>query len=587
MNKTAGKIPDNPAPHHTPEPAIAVDENNGHAENICPIIGIGSSAGGLEALEQFLSNMPAKSGFATVIVQHLDPTHKDMMVELLQRSTIMPVVQITDSMIVEPDHVYVIPPNKDLSILHGILHLFDPITPRGLRLPIDFFFRSLADDRQEKSIGVILSGMGSDGTLGLRAIKEKAGVAFVQSPGSAKFDSMPRSVMNAGLADVVASAEVLPGKIISHFQHIPRLLQRDNDAEKKDQSGLEKIVILLRSQTGHDFSQYKQTTIYRRIERRMGLHQLTKIGDYVRYLQENLHETELLFKELLIGVTNFFRDPDVWEQWKAEVVPARLAAYPNGGVLRAWIPGCSTGEEAYTFAIIFKEAIDEIKPAGNYTLQIFATDLDKDAINRARAGVYPSNIAADVTEERLRRFFIKEDTGFRVSKETRGMVTFAPQDLIMDPPFTRLDFLSCRNLLIYLMPDVQKKLMLLFHYSLKKDGFLLLGNSETIGNINDLFNPLPGKSRIFRRLDTAQRKDLIEFPTTFTQSSSNKEVPESTQPYPARPEPTFQSLADQQLLQHYTPAAVFVTEQGDILYISGKTGKYLEPAAGKLTGISS
>src|SRR5476649_1880097 len=315
-----------------------------------PIVGIGASAGGLEALDQFLSHVPKQSGLGFVVVQHLDPTHKGILVELLQRSTVMPVVQIKDRMKIEPNHVYVIPPNKDLSILHGVLHLLEPAAPRGLRLPIDFFFRSLAADQQEHSTGVILSGMGSDGTLGLRAIKENAGVVFVQTLASAKFDSMPRSAIDAGLADIVAPAEELPGKILAYLQRTPLLARTEEVVEDKAQSALEKVVILLRAQTGNDFSFYKRNTLYRRIERRMGIHQIKKMPAYVRYLQENSQELDLLFRELLIGVTNFFRDPAAWEQLRTQVIPALLASRTPDKTLRAWVAGYSTGKEAYSLA---------------------------------------------------------------------------------------------------------------------------------------------------------------------------------------------------------------------------------------------
>jgi len=547
-----------------------------------PIVGLGASAGGLEALEQFLAHVPKECGLGFVVVQHLDPTHKGILVELLQRSTTMQVVQIKDRMKIEPDHVYVIPPNKDLSILHGVLHLLEPAAPRGLRLPIDFFFRSLADDRQGQSIGVILSGMGSDGTLGLRAIKEKAGAVFVQTPASAKFDSMPRMAIDAGLADVVAPAEDLPSKIIDYLKHVPLLVRPDHDIAEKDQSALEKVVILLRTQSGHDFSLYKKSTIYRRIERRMGLHQITKIADYVRYLRENSQESELLFKELLIGVTSFFRDSEVWEQLKDKIIPEFLATRPQGGMLRAWVAGCSTGEEAYSLAMVFKEVLEQVAPTKNFSLQIFATDLDKDAIDKARAGVYPANISADVSEERLRRFFIKDEHGgYSVKKEIREMVIFAPQNLVMHPPFTRLDFVTCRNLLIYLDAELQKKIIPLFHYSLNSGGILLLGSAETIGTATDLFTPLAGKSRFYRRLDTSRQPNLVEFPSAFTRTRLDTSAASSDQPGATTPAPNLQSLADQLLLQRYSPAAVLVTNEGDILYVSGKTGKYLEPAAGK------
>ncbi len=547
-----------------------------------PIVGIGASAGGLEALEQFLGHVPPTCGLAFVVVQHLHPTHKGILVELLQRATSLTVVQIKDRMKVEPGHVYVIPPDRDLSMLRGVLHLLEPAAPRGLRLPIDYFFRSLADDRQEHSIGVILSGMGSDGTLGLRAIKEKAGVVFVQTPDSAKFDGMPRSAIDAGLADVVAPAEELAAKIITYLQHIPLLVARpclpNLDLADTEQSGLEKVVLLLRTQTGHDFSLYKKSTIYRRIERRMGLHQLARIADYVRYLRENPQETDLLFKELLIGVTSFFRDQAVWEKLKTLGIPALLASRPNGGILRAWSPGCSTGEEAYSLAIVFREALEQVKPVASYSLQVFATDLDKDAIDKARAGVYPANIAADISEARMLRFFVKEERGYRVSNEIRQMVIFAPQSLIIDPPFTKLDLLTCRNLLIYLDADLQKKLLPLFHYSLNPGGILLLGSSETIGQATDLFAPLSEKMRLYRRRDVALRADLVEFPAAFTRPRGHASAVLTPELPSAQ---NLKTLTDSLLLQHYSPAAVLTTERGDLVYISGKTGKYLEPAAGK------
>lgn len=574
------------APATAPDtPAAAISASD------FPIVGIGASAGGLEALEQFLSHVPPASGLAHVVVQHLDPNHKGIMVELLQRATTLPVRQVTDRLTVEPNHVYVIPPNRDLSILHGVLHLLEPEAPRGLRLPIDFFLRALAADRQERAIGVILSGMGSDGTLGLRAIKENAGAVFVQDPASAKFDGMPRSAIDAGLADVVAPAEELAERIVAYLNHVPLLsTPAAVPLSDKDQSGLEKVVLILRAQTGHDFSLYKKSTLYRRIERRMGLHQLPKLADYVRYLRENSQEAALLFKELLIGVTSFFRDPESWEQLKNEAIPTLLAAHPKGGLLRAWTTACSTGEEAYSLAIAFREVIDQLQlrdpGAPHYALQVFATDLDHDAIDRARIGAYPANIAADVSETRLRRFFVQEERGYRVSKEVREMVIFAPQNLVMDPPFTKLDLLTCRNLLIYLEPELQKKLFPLFHYSLNPGGVLMLGTSETVGAATDLFAALPGKSRIYRRQGAVREAELVEFPTAFAQNrvpATSAAGAASTRVLaPQLLAASLQAQTEALLLSRFTPAAVLTTAQGDIVFISGKTGKYLEPAAGKI-----
>ncbi|HEY3446626.1 MAG TPA: chemotaxis protein CheB [Myxococcales bacterium] len=580
LSSKGGATPAKPERAPAPNP---VEDARPKPATEFPIVGIGASAGGLEALEQFLKNVPKNCGMAFVVVQHLDPTHKGMLVELLQRMTPMPVVQAKDRLRVERDSVYVIPPNKDMSLLHGFLHLLTQTSPRGLNLPIDFFFRSLAEDQQERAIGVILSGMGSDGTLGLRAVKEKAGAVFVQSLASAKFDGMPRSAIDAGLADVVAPVEELPAKIIAYREHAPHLRGPETvPLEDKTQSALEKVFVLLRSQTGNDFSLYKKSTIYRRVERRMGLHQIDSIAHYVRFLRENPREIDLLFRELLIGVTSFFRDPPAWEHLKKEVMPALLSTRATGGVLRAWVPGCSTGEEAYSLAIVFKEALEPLKPVRNIALQVFATDLDRDAIEKARGGMYPANIAADVSPERLRRYFVQDERGFRVSKEIREMVVFAPQNLIMDPPFTKLDLLSCRNLLIYLSSELQKKLIPLFHYSLNPGGVLFLGSAETVGGFSSLFTPLDGKTRLYRRLDQTVISVPLEFPVTVASApdAHGDEGPE--RPLPGRPTPqNLQALADRVLVQRFAPVGVLCNDKGDVLYVSGRAGRYLEPAVGK------
>ena len=543
-----------------------------------PVVGIGASAGGLEALERFLRNVPPGSGLAFVIIQHLDPTREGMMVELLQRATPMPVQQTTDRMKVRPDHVYVIPPAADLSILHGVLHLLEPAERRGLRLPVDFFLRSLADDLRERSVGVILSGMGSDGTLGLRAIREKGGLTLAQDPGTAGFDSMPRSAIAAGVVDVVAPAEELVDRILAGQRqatgHLPDVSESIDEATL---GALDKVVILLRTHTGNDFSLYKRSTLHRRIERRMGIHKLDNAGQYVRYCRENGTELDLLFKELLIGVTSFFRDPTVWEHLVREVLPDLVAAPRGAQGLRAWVPGCSTGEEAYSLAMVFREALDGLAPdAPRPSLQVFATDLDREAVDVARGGVFPATIAADVSPERLRRFFVPEKSGYRVSTEIRGMVIFAPQNVIMDPPFTRLDVLSCRNLLIYLTPALQKKLMPLFHYALAPGGVLVLGTAETPGGFPELFTPLAGGLKLYRRNETPGRTLAPDFPSAFTTAPPPSEGPAMT-----RRRDNLESLAEQLVLRHHSPAAVLVSREGDILYTSARTGQYLEPSVGK------
>jgi chemotaxis methyl-accepting protein methylase/PAS domain-containing protein len=553
-------------------------KGNGNAYHSFPIVGIGASAGGLEALVQFFEHVPAGSGIAYVVIQHLDPTQKGMMPELLQRATPMKVVQVKDRIKVQQNCVYVIPPNSDMSLLHGSLHLFPPAAPRGLRLPIDFFFRSLAEDQHERGIGVILSGMGSDGTLGLRAIKEKGGIVLVQAPTSAKFDSMPRGAIEAGLADFVAPAEELPDKLIAYSRLLPRMGKPDLHLDGKTQGALEKIVILLRSHTGHDFTLYRRSTLHRRVERRMSVHKMGKIDAYIRYLQANPQELDILFKELLIGVTSFFRDPAAWRQLAKRALPALLASRAAGGSLRAWVAGCSTGEEAYTLAIVISEALELIKPAVHISVQIYATDLDKEAIDKARQGFFPENIAADVSPARLNRFFVKQEGGYRVSKEIRAMVVFAPQNLIMDPPFTKLDILCCRNLLIYLTPELQRKIFPLFHYSMNPRGVLFLGSAESIGGSAKMFTPLALKERIFQRGESILLGKQLDFPAGGLPRPQGRTAASLA---PRRAAPSLQSLADQLVLSRFSPPAVLVNDQGDILYVSGRTGKYLEPAVGK------
>ncbi|MEY3462126.1 MAG: hypothetical protein RLZZ03_1779, partial [Pseudomonadota bacterium] len=535
-----------------------------------PIVGIGASAGGLEALEQFFSHVPARSGLAYVVVQHMDPVKESLLASLLQRVSTLPVVQVSDRTPVQANHVYVAPPGFELTLLHGVLHLLKPVAPRGLQLPIDFFLRSLALDQQANAAGVILSGMGSDGTLGLRALKEKAGGVFVQTPESAAFDAMPRNALDAGVADVVAPADQLPEKIIAYFAHPMLAGPLDGDVSQQLHGAIDKILILVRAHTGHDFSDYKKSTVFRRIQRRMAIHQVTSVDNYVNHVSENPVEAELLFK-----------DPEVWQNLKAEVLPKLLGAHPEGGVLRAWVPACSTGEEAYTLAMLFVEALADVKPVAQFSMQIFATDMDKDAIEKARLGFYPDNIAADVSPERLARFFSKVSGGYRISKEIRSMVIFAPQDITSDSPFAKLHLLSCRNLMIYLEADLQQKLLHMFHSSLNPGGYLVLGTAETVGQATQLFAPVGAKTRIYRRLGGVARPGLAGFVMNGTGTAVFAPGAHATPVQPAISGPSLQTLADQLLLKKYAPSAVLVTTQGDIVYFSGKTGKYLEPPAGK------
>jgi two-component system CheB/CheR fusion protein len=556
----------------------ALTKKNTHVKETIkfPIVGIGASAGGLEALEQFLSNVSETSGMAYVVIQHLDPTQKGMLPELLQRISKMKVMQVKDRMPVKINTVYVIPPNTSMSILNRMLYLFAPNESRGMRLPIDFFFRSLADDCNDLGIGVVLSGMGSDGSIGLRAIKEKNGIVMVQDPLDARFDSMPRNAIESVLVDIMAPAKELPGRLEEFLNQLP-LIRTKLDIEIKDKSSLEKIIILLRTYTGNDFTLYKKNTLYRRIERRMSIHKIDKIISYVHFLQGNPKEIDILFKELLIGVTSFFRDPEVWKKLKETVFPEIFSKLQSGTVLRAWIPGCSTGEEAYSLAIVFKEALEKSKYKNGVSLQIFATDLDTEAIEIARKGLFPTNILADVSADRLNSYFISSEEGYRIKTEIREMLIFAQHNVILHPPFTKLDIVSCRNLLIYMDPELQKKIIGLFYYSINNDGIMLLGSSETLGTQSSLFSPVDAKLKIYRRIGSAHFPELYNFPSSF----SRTKISVSENPKENKSDLNIQLHADRLLLQFYSPSAVFVNESGDIVYIYGHTGKYLEPAVGK------
>jgi len=540
------------------------------------IVGIGASSGALETLEQFFAKMPKDTGMAFVIIQHLDKNHAGIMPYLLQRITAMKVTEVTDHLQVKPNNVYLMPPNKSISILHGFLHLFEPTELLGLRLPIDVFFRSLADDQQEKSIGIILSGNGTDGSFGVKAIKEKNGIVLVQDPLTSNFNEMPNSAIDAVTVDIIAFAYDLPAKLIAFLKNNPSKT-KNLILEDKNKTNLEKIVILLRTQTGHDFSMYKNPTMYRRIERRMVIRQIDKIADYVYFLHENPKELEILFKELLIGVTNFFRDAVVWEKLKEQILPELFNELPNGHVLRVWVTGCSTGEEAYSFAIVFKEAYEKVKQSKNLTLQIFATDINNDAIIIARRGVFNSNIVTNVSSERISKFFTKKEDKYWVNTSIREMLVFAPHDVIKDPPFTKLDFILCRNLLIYFESKLQKRLVNLFYYCLNTGGLMVLGTSENVNSQDVLFTTIDKKLKIYKRSITPMEIDRMNFLSSFSRSTERtQEVITSV-----KATSNIQTFAERLLLQRFAPASVLINQEGDILYITGRIGKYLEPAAGK------
>ena len=537
------------------------------------VVGIGASAGGLEALEKFFRNMPENTGMAFIVVSHLDPNHVSIMPELIQKATKMKLFQAEDGMVVEPNHVYVAQANRDLAILHGTIQLIEPLEAHGFRLPIDFFFKSLSADLGEKAVCIVLSGMASDGTAGLKAVKSELGMVMVQDPKSAKFDGMPSSAVKTGLADYILPPEEMPDQLIKYASaKIHGVLLDKEIADGKIPDAFQKIFILLRTRTGHDFSLYKQNTIYRRIERRMNVTQLGNFPNYIRLLQESPAEIENLFKELLIGVTNFFRDPESFEELK-KVLSELVISKPDNGQIRIWVPGCYTGEEAYSVAIILRECMNEAKKYLN--VQIFATDIDISAIEKARIGSF-SGIESDVGRERLNRFFISEGNIFHIRKEIREMLVFAPQSIIKDPPFTKIDLISCRNLLIYLNAELQKKIIPLFHYSLLPNGLLFLGSSETIGGFVDLFSMVNKKWKIYKKRDSIySAQPFIEFPSSRQAGNTNETFMKNNETK------NITRLAEKIILQSYTPNCVIISEKGDIVYIHGRTGKYLELTNGE------
>ena len=549
-----------------------------------PIVGIGASAGGLAAFEAFFSGMPSDvdPDMAFVLVQHLAPDHTSILTELMQRYTRMKVYEVEDGMTVQINCAYIIPPNRDMAFLNGTLQLMEPSEPRGHRLPIDFLFRSLAQDQHERAIGIVLSGTGSDGTLGVRAIKGQGGMVMAQLPDSCEFDGMPRSAVATGLVDYELPPAEMPTQLMAYvahaFAHPSRFV---NSSAPLNINALKNIFVLLRVQTSHDFSLYKPSTICRRIERRMAVHQINAIDSYVKYLQQTPAEIEALFRDLLIGVTNFFRDPEAFEALESLVIPKLFDAKPAGAVIRAWSTGCSTGEEAYSIAILLQERAEKLKQ--NYKLQVFATDIDSRAIAIARIGLYPASIADNISAERLARFFVAEPDGsaYRIHKRIRDLMVFSEHDVIKDPPFSRLDLISCRNLLIYMGSELQKKLISLFHYALQPSGLLFLGTSETIGEFGDLFTALDRKSKVYQRNEDfqgARRAALGRFLPPKMMKDADQPLLTGKMPHPHKV--SLRELTEHALLQQVAPVGALVNANGDILYLHGRSGMFLEPAPG-------
>jgi two-component system CheB/CheR fusion protein len=542
----------------------------------CPVVAIGASAGGLDALKRFFGAITTDGDVAYVVVTHRAVDSVSVLDDILGRITTLPVAEAKDGAVVTAGHVYLSPSSHSLRIEHGRL-LFHEIAKDRSALPIDFFFRSLADDKAGRAICVLLSGTGSDGTLGLQAVKGDGGMAIAQDLRSAAFTDMPSSAIASGLVDYVVPPEDMPAIIAQYVKGLT-VKARKRGQHLVGDDALDEILAVLRRRTGSDFSTYKVNTLQRRIERRMNVHHLNEAWDYLRYLQDNDHETSLLFKELLIGVTAFFRDNEAFAALEQALEPI-LAAKANDETVRIWTPGCSTGEEPYSMAMLMREYMD--RSGKTLNVQIFATDLDDSAINFARAGLYSDGIALDVSEDRLEKHFVREGHHYRIRKSIREMVIFATQNLVQDPSFTKLDLVSCRNLLIYLDAQTQKKILPLFHYSLKPGGLLFLGSSETVGAFGDIFTPLHVRWKIFARREApvsslrlarmAEPPRLLD--ATYQTSGSEKRMPDKS--------PNIQELAQRALMMQLVPPSVIINEKGDVFYIHGRTGMYLEPAPGQ------
>src|SRR5215472_1097522 len=538
-----------------------------------PVVGVGASAGGLEALEAFLSRMP-RTGMAFVVIQHLAPGKSSHLSAILGRATELPVTQVTDGTMVQPDHIYVIPPGVNLALFQGKLHLLDvPTAPTGEPpLPVDVFFESMAKDCGARCMGVVLSGTGLDGMRGLQAIREAGGLTFAQDPATARFQGMPAAA--AAGADSVLAPESIADELVRISRH-PYVAR--GVVAPAGEEGLKKLFLLIRSAFGTDLSFYKFATVQRRIERRMALNKIERLDDYVRLLQAHPGELKTLYRDLLINVTNFFRDKEPFEVLRDVVFPKIVEHKKSGDTIRIWVPGCSTGEEAYSVGIGLLEALGD--RAQEYRLQIFATDLDDEAIAGARMGLYPPSIAADVSADRLRRFFQRRENGYEVGRRLRELVVFATHDLTRDAPFSRLDLCSCRNVLIYLQAPLQKRVLRVLHYALSPDGFLVLGSSETVGDTPELFAIFDKKNRIYVKKSVATSGIFDLDGVTLRDVRSAR----ASQADPLRPLANLQQLADRKVLERFGPAGVLVNEALDVLQFRGRTGAYLEPQPGTAT----
>lgn len=549
----------------------------GRAPPVMRVVGIGTSAGGLSALKKLFASVPEQSGVCFVVVMHLSPEHESHLANLLQPHSRLPVQQVSRTTPLEADHVYVIPPGVNLDAIDTHLHLSDLEQQRQERAPIDHFFRTLAESQQERAVGVVLTGTGSDGTAGLRRIRERGGLTIVQSPDEAEYDAMPRSAIAAGVADLVLPLGQIPAQILQVGQAMPRPVAAGDDAAPAgdDEAILQQILAHVFAHTGHDFTHYKRTTILRRIQRRMQLHRARHLDDYLQVLNEQPQEVNLLFEDLLITVTEFFRDPEAFELLEEQVVPRLFEGTTPDDAVRAWSVGCATGEEAYSLVMLLleEEARREVRPR---QLQVFATDLHEPALRKARQGVYPASIEADVSAQRLSQFFRKENDTYCIRKQVREHIVFASHNILQDPPFSHVQLITCRNLLIYLKHDVQRHLMLLFHYALDDDGYLMVGMAE--GVESDLFVCENKELGLYRRRNVpTPRGDLSTFPR------SSRRHPSEDEPALPAEAPESDGVLHEQVVERYAPPSALINPEGELVHYSARAGRYLQLSGGAPT----
>lgn len=564
-------------PHNLPEGLLGPVEPSEPKATVFPIVGVGASAGGLEAFTLLLEHLPANTGMAFVLVQHLDPTHESQLPDILSRKSAMPVREVSGPTLVEPDHVYVIPAGKNLTISGGILQTVPRPEPGARNMPIDAFLEALGKDRQNGAFAVILSGTASDGTLGARAIKAEGGITFAQEPASAKFEGMPRSAIASGVVDFVLSPEGIAKQLTELSGHSYPHAEREQVTAPaiRDARNLNRIFVQLRAATAIDFTYYKHNTILRRIKRRMALHSIESLEEYARLVEQDRAEAIALAQDFLVNVTSFFREPEALQTMREIIFPTWLDGRSRGDPIRIWIPGCSTGEEAYSLAIALTEFLEE--HAAHPGVQLFATDLSESVIEKARAGVYLENAVSGVSPERLERFFVRSDRVYQVRQAIRDLCVFARHDVTRDPPFSKMDLVSCCNLLIYLGPVLQKKALSLFHYALKPNGFLVLGSSESVGVFSESFETIDRKYKIFSKKGNSARLNFGSLQENIpVEMVARQRIPGER----SSPATSVQKEAERMLLAEYAPASVIIDDAMHVLQVRGQTDRYLQVPQG-------